>query len=102
MSQTSFDVTHARAETTELTENERHELLADERRHVALDVLASQSTPISLSDFTAKVAQREYGVDAPDESTLTRVEISLHHCHLPKMDDLGVLHYDPGSHLIWR
>jgi len=28
------------------------------------------------------------------------VEITLHHTHLPKMDDLGVVSYDPDRHQV--
>jgi len=100
MSQTSYDIASAKTVSTDLTESERHRLLGDERRRIVLDVLRTRSTPVSLSALAMDVARRESDAGAPDESSLTRVEISLHHCHLPLMDDLGVLAYDRDAHRI--
>jgi hypothetical protein len=36
-------------------------------------------------------------VKAADEEFVERVKISLHHNHLPKMADLGVVEYDPDA-----
>lgn len=72
----------------EVTEDERHRLLAASRRRAILDVLDEQSSS-GLGELAAAVAARE-GVD-----DVERVAVSLHHTHLPLMADLGVLSYDP-------
>lgn len=78
----------------ELSESDRHRLLADRRRRVLLDVLADRDGPVELTDLAATVAAREDGTD--DE----RVAIDLHHHHLPLLDDLGVVVYDPARNRI--
>ena len=85
--------------TSGLTTSERHALLAAERRRVTLEILAGRTAPVDLEEVATEVAAREDGVDASEEAT-KRVTLSLHHTHLPKMADLGVLKYDPDSHRI--
>jgi hypothetical protein len=80
-----------------LTESEYHELLAVERRRTALDILASANAPVTLEELAATVAERESGPDIPDEATIERVAITLHHNHLPKMADVGAIDYDPDT-----
>ncbi|MDZ5810848.1 hypothetical protein U4E84_05760 [Halorubrum sp. AD140] len=86
--------------TTSLTESERHALLSSERRRVVLDVLEEQPAEVQLADLASDVAKREVGLDAVESETVKRVKITLHHNHLPKMDELGILAYCPNSHQI--
>jgi|AntDeeMinimDraft_4_1070355.scaffolds.fasta_scaffold00003_201 hypothetical protein len=72
-------------------------LIAVERRWLVLDVLGGQTTPVELEELAAGIAAREDGNGAADEKAIERVAITLHHTHLPKLADLGVLHYDPES-----
>lgn len=83
--------------TAHLTESERHRLLASERRRATLDALDDLPTPVALEDLADVVAGRECDADAPRTETVERVAISLHHTHLPKLADLGVLAYDPDA-----
>lgn len=85
-------------EAAELTEDDRHRLLAAERRRIALDVLAERTVPVDLETLAAAVAARE--TDDPDEPTgdaVERVAVTLHHAHLPRMADYGVIDYDRES-----
>lgn len=93
MSETSNEHT-TNGRTGGLTTSERHELLASERRRVTLEVLADRAAPVDLREIAREVAAREVGVDGSEEAT-KRVALTLHHTHLPKMADLGVLEYDP-------
>lgn len=86
--------------TAQLSESDRHRLLAAERRRVVLDVLAEESGPTTLFDLAGAVATRESTTDVPDPATVDRVAVSLHHTHLPKMAALGVVEYDPDTHRI--
>lgn len=80
-----------------LTESERHSLLSSKRRRVVLNILEEETTHVELADLAAEVATREDGLDGEDSETVKRVEIMLHHNHLPKMDELGVLTYESNS-----
>jgi len=83
-----------------LTQSERHRLLADARRQRVLDVLADATAPIDLESLATELVAREEALDADYEGMMGRVRIDLHHKHLPLMDGLGVLDYDPDSHRI--
>ncbi|MXR40662.1 hypothetical protein GRX01_04775 [Halobaculum sp. WSA2] len=64
---------------------------------MALAALDERSPPMDLGNVAAEIAGREVDTDHPDEENVTHVEISLHHNHFPKMDELGVLEYDRDS-----
>ncbi|WP_436932596.1 DUF7344 domain-containing protein [Halosimplex halobium] len=81
----------------DLGADERYELLAAERRRTALEVLAERGTPVELDDLATAVAAREGG-ETP--AATDRLAVSLHHVHLPRMADLGVLDYDPGDNRV--
>ena len=94
MSQTSYNLLAADASATDLTESERHELLEVDRRRHALAVIADETGPLALDELATAVAERESGVDPAEPGTVSNVAVTLHHIHLPKMDDLGVVDYD--------
>lgn len=95
MSQPQNDATQRGA--PRLTESEYHELLRPERRRIAFDTLTERIAPVDLENLVIAVATRESSVKAADEEFVERVKISLHHNHLPKMADLGVVEYDPDA-----
>lgn len=86
--------------STEPPASERARVLATDRRRLALDILEGQTTPVELEELAAGIVAREDGNTAVCEETIEQVAISLHHSHLPKLDDAGVLDYDPESHRI--
>lgn len=63
-----------------------HRILADERRRIAIEVLNDRSS-VSLDELAEEVALR--GGGSPET-----VRISLHHHHLPLLDEVGVVDYD--------
>lgn len=97
MSQSTNEPPHGRSGTGELTESDRHRLLGDERRRMTLDVLEQRQSPVTLEELATGIAGREGGMDGVDQETVERVAISLHHAHLPLMDDLDVVDYDPST-----
>lgn len=99
MSESSNETTDS-PEITGLPASERYRLLAADRRRLALDILAGQTTPVELEELAAGIAAREDESTSVDEETLERVAITLHHTHLPKLAEAGVLDYDPESHQI--
>lgn len=80
-----------------LTESEHHELFTAERRRTTLDILGESTGSMKLEDLAATVAERENGGDVVEDGAVERVAGTLHHVHLPKMDDLGVIDYDPDT-----
>lgn len=86
----------------DLTNSEWHELLASERRRELLDVLADRTTPVELEKVAVLTVVEGDDPDAgaPDDGSVQRVATTLHHTHLPKMAEAGVLDYDPQSRRI--
>jgi len=80
--------------TVELSERERHLLLAEERRRKALDELTGRTAPVELTELGRAVAVRESDAGGPDEETVERVALTLHHVHLPKLAQSGIIEYD--------
>lgn len=74
-----------------------HRLLASaRRRHVLSHLSSSPGADVPVDDVVTAVVERE----DPDPGPLThrdRVETDLHHVHLPKLAESGVVSYDPGA-----
>ena len=72
------------------------ELFSDRRRRLAFAVVQERSGSISASALATEVATREY--DELQETVPGRIHrqvlVSLVHCHLPKLDEAGVIEYD--------
>lgn len=77
-------------------------VLSDQRRRYILDCLDEYDTPMALNDLAEEVAVREY--DSPiTEISVTQVKevsISLHHVHVPRMEDAGLVEYERDDNLV--
>ena len=89
-----------KSSTDELTASDLHSLLAVERRRLILGILTEGITTVKLKELVMEVVEREDGIDTTDEDVIDRVTIGLHHNHLPRLDDAGLVDYDPDSHTI--
>ena len=69
-------------------------LLSDSRRRDAVRYLVARQHEVSLDELSAGIATRE---NPPSRQRLARISIDLHHVHLPKLADVGIVHYDPES-----
>lgn len=78
---------HSRVES--LTETQRHEVLANSARRCVLEELERTDPPMPLSDLAKAVLD-----EGTDHQRVSSVEIELHHMHLPKLDQHGLLDYD--------
>ena len=85
---------------TDLPPGEQYDLLVAERRQLVLDLLAGRTAPITLEEFVPRVVSEEDGLDPDNEDAVQRVAISLHHCHLPRLAESGLVDYDPDAHRI--
>lgn len=99
MSQTAFGVIDEKR-TNHLREYERHRLLASERRRLLLTVLEGRESTATLEDLAAAVADRESEREMASGELVERVKLTLHHNHLPKLDEHDVVDYHPESHRI--
>ena len=94
MNQPTNQGMRAYPELEQLTHSEYFQLLSADRRRVALEALAEQTAPVELDALAAAVAAREKDEDTVTEERVTQVASMLHHVHLPKMADFGVVEYD--------
>ncbi|WP_340100657.1 DUF7344 domain-containing protein [Salinibaculum salinum] len=76
-----------------LTISEQHEVLSSGRRRRVLSVLSESNLPIDVAELARAVSTREYESDESDEQR-ERLQIELHHVHLPKLQELNVVDYD--------
>ena len=78
------------------------ELCRDRYRRQILAVLASESRPLSLDDLTETIFEYDRQASsteiAPD--AIDRIRLSLHHKHLPRLEQYGVVAYDLEQHLV--
>lgn len=73
--------------------------MAEERRRLVVVVLHEQPRPLPVDDLASFVAARETGSHpkrVPDE-TRRRVELSLHHVHLPNLVAAGLIRQEDGA-----
>lgn len=96
MSPPSSEPPDLHAASADLTDTDRHRLLASGRRRALLEVLAERHPPTDLEGLAAAVAERDHG-DRRRESDASRVAIDLHHRHLPMLTEAGVVEYDPSE-----
>lgn len=67
--------------------------LADDRRREILASIESDGGPITRETLARNVAARDADGE-PSQSRIENVLIQLHHRHLPKLADAGLLEYD--------
>jgi hypothetical protein len=72
------------------------ESLADERRRIALSVLSAADGTVDRERLAASVAARAECVSETEvpPRDAKDVLLSLHHVHLPKLDEAGLVEYD--------
>ncbi|WP_135854460.1 DUF7344 domain-containing protein [Halorussus salinus] len=75
---------------TDLTPERLWSLLGDSLRRRALRALDPDEGPVALSELGDRLA------DESDSS----VEIKLHHVHLPKLDEAGLVRYDADENAV--
>jgi len=92
MSRPTLHAVSATAEGTELPTGAYHHLLSSRRRQRVIEVLSENDCPLSLTCLAAAIRELETAREEPDEQR--QVAVTLHHIHLPRMDELGVLEYD--------
>ncbi len=73
------------------------EVLADSHRRRVLAYLADTDDDVAaFSELIEHVADDSAGESTDNE----RLAVSLHHTHLPKLADAGVVEYDPRSEVV--
>ena len=76
--------------TDKLSKTDVFHVLANERRRLVMCVLIERG-PSSKRELIDEVATREYGVEDVPSTERKRVHVSLLQCHIPKLEDYGVI-----------
>ena len=89
-------------ESDQLTADTILELLANRRRRYLLYALRGREDPIELSKLAEQVAGWEHDVHPDDvaKNEYKSVYVSSVQCHVPKLDDAGVVDHDEDNHTV--
>lgn len=81
--------------------DEIFEVLTHPRRRLLLQYFKHNSNPIDLDDLATRVARWEQQPAAvPAEIEIGQVFTALHKTHLPQIDAIGLIDYNPANHTI--
>lgn len=71
-------------------------------RRIVLRVLEDQEPPVSIIDLTNAIIKHNHRTseEKTPEETITQIQIGLHHAHLPKLAEAGVIQYDPERQVV--
>lgn len=78
------------------------ELCRDQQRRIVLAVLANEKRAVSIPDLETMIARHNHHTpleEVPDEET-ERIRVSLHHVHLPKLEDHSLVAYDRDRQVV--
>ena len=82
------------SEETTLSVEERYTLLADPHRQRVIECLDRSSDELGIETLADRIADRTDDRD--------RILLSLHHNHLPRLDDHGIIEYDHETKTVSR
>ncbi|WP_435158452.1 DUF7344 domain-containing protein [Haladaptatus sp. DFWS20] len=71
-----------------------YKLLADHRRRVLLQCLRDTEAPMPISALVTELTPSD---DRESSERDVEAEIAVHHIHLPKLADAGVIEYDQSA-----
>lgn len=78
------------------------ELCRDRQRRIVLAVLADQRRSLTVNDLAKTVVKHNHHVPLSEitEAEATRIHLSLHHVHIPKLEACSLVEYDLDRQLI--
>jgi hypothetical protein len=80
--------------TTKGQISQLYKLLVDHQRRVLLQCLRNTEASLSVSGLVTELTQ---GDDREPTERDVEAEIAVHHIHLPKLADAGVIEYDQSA-----
>ena len=84
-----------RPSTDDLETEEIHDVLRNHRRRLVLDILQAADDPVSVRELSERIGAIEADQDPPPRNVRQSVYVSLLQTHLPKLDELGIVDYEP-------
>lgn len=90
------------AEVEQLSLDVIFEVLKNQRRRLVLKYLKARDETVSLGELAEHVAAQENGksVETISSDERKRVYVGLYQCHLPKMDDMGIVEFNRNRGLV--
>ncbi|MFC5366347.1 DUF7344 domain-containing protein [Salinirubrum litoreum] len=85
------------AVTDRLDESEVYDILRNDRRRFVIEHLKQSSGRATVGSLADQLASEESGESPPPKNVRQSVYVSLHQTHLPRLDEAGVVAYDPDS-----
>jgi hypothetical protein len=80
-----------------LAASEIHDVLRNDRRRLVLERLRADGGTETVADLAERIGAIESGETPPPRNVRQSVYVSLHQTHLPKLDELGIVEYDPDA-----
>ncbi|KAB1194813.1 hypothetical protein GJR96_07075 [Haloferax sp. MBLA0076] len=77
-------------------------LCQNQHRRIVLAVLTEEHRSFTLNDLTKTVLTYNHQTTSTEasEDAMTKVRLSLHHVHLPKLASGGLITYDPERQFV--
>ena len=80
-----------------LAASEIHDVLRNDRRRLVLERLRADGGTETVADLAERIGAIESGETPPPRNVRQSVYVSLHQTHLPKLDELEIIEYDPDA-----
>lgn len=74
--------------------------MACRRRQVLRVLIENGDSGIDLDQLISALLEQEQAEDGPQASDPAQLALTLHHLHLPKLAQAGIIEYDARSHAI--
>lgn len=78
------------------------ELCQEQHRRIILAVLATEKRSLTVNDLTKAIVKHNHHTALLEvsEEESRQIRISLHHIHIPKLEDLSLIEYDQERQLV--
>lgn len=89
----------AKTDSQNLSQDEVFDLLSSPRRRYVINYLRRAGEPIQLTELAAEVSswENETPVHELSDKQEKRVYVSLYQTHIPKLEEFGIVNYDPDE-----
>ncbi|MFA9501151.1 hypothetical protein ACERIM_00035 [Natrinema sp. H-ect1] len=86
----------------ETSVDELLKLISHQRRRAILDLLFTHDRPLTITDLRNEVVEKEQDAEITEipSERVKQVQISLHHVHIPKLEEKGVVNYDSNRKIV--
>lgn len=78
-----------------IDDDDIYDVFASQRRRFVIGCLCEHETALALADIADELASWEHNshlTDVPAKD-VKRVYLELYHCHIPKLEDAGIVDY---------